>query len=71
MDLQKDWPEVRGRIKRAADARKALMKSHPRPATGKIYGACKGYMIDPIVPLKRGGDAPGRMQWQMTAAAKA
>jgi len=72
MDLQKDWPEVRGRIKRSADARKAFMKSHPRPATGKTYGACKGYVIDHIVPLKRGcGDAPGRMQWQMTAAAKA
>lgn len=72
MDLQKDWPEVRGCIKRSADARKSFMKSHPCPATGKTYGACKGYAINHIVPLKRGGaDAPSNMQWQTTAEAKA
>ena len=72
MDLQKDWPEVRGRIKRSADARKSFRNSRPCPATGKTYGACKGYVIDQIAPLKRrGADAPGRMQWQTTAAAKA
>jgi len=48
------------------------MKSHPCPATGKTTGACKGYVIDHVVPLKRGGaDAPANMQWQTTAAAKA
>ena len=31
-----------------------------------------GYVIDHIVPLKRGGaDAPGNMQWQTKDAAKA
>jgi hypothetical protein len=49
-----------------------FQKSHPCPATGKTSGACKGYVIDHVVPLKRGGaDAPSNMQWQTTAAAKA
>ena len=48
------------------------MASHPCPATGKTSGACKGYVIDQVVPQKRGGtDAPGNMQWQTKAAAKA
>ena len=38
------------------------MASHPCPATGKTYGACKGYVIDHVDPLKRGGsDGPGNM----------
>jgi hypothetical protein len=37
-----------------------------------IPGACPGFVVDHIKPLKRGGaDAPGNMQWQTTAAAKA
>ena len=35
-------------------------------------GACPGYVVDHVVPLKRGGaDAPENMQWQTTAEAKA
>jgi hypothetical protein len=35
-------------------------------------GACPGYLVDHIVPLKRGGaDEPGNMQWQTVAEAKA
>ena len=64
--------DSRGRIQRSANARKSFVQSHPCPATGKTYGTCKGYVIDHIVPLKRGGaDAPGNMQWQTTVAAKA
>ena len=45
------------------------MSGHPCPATGKSYGACKGYVIDHIKPLQRGGaDDPSNMQWQTTAA---
>ncbi|MBZ5500143.1 MAG: HNH endonuclease [Acidobacteriia bacterium] len=48
------------------------MRSHPCPATGKTSGSCKGYVIDHIVPLAKGGaDAPSNMQWQTTAEAKA
>jgi hypothetical protein len=39
--------------------------SHPCPATGEISGACPGYVIDHIIPLKRGGaDELANMQWQ-------
>jgi hypothetical protein len=48
------------------------MKSNPRPSTGKARGACPGYVVDHIVPLKRGGaDSPGNMQWQTIQKAKA
>jgi hypothetical protein len=61
-----------GRIKRSAEAKDHFKKSHPCPSTGKSSGACPGYVIDHMVPLKRGGkDAPENMQWQTKEAAKA
>ena len=61
-----------GKIARSPAARRSFQASHPCPATGRTSGACKGYVIDHVVPLKRGGtDAPGNMQWQTTSAAKA
>jgi 5-methylcytosine-specific restriction endonuclease McrA len=46
--------------------------SNPCPATGRTSGACPGYVVDHIVPLKRGGaDEPANMQWQTDADAKA
>jgi hypothetical protein len=61
-----------GRIKRSPEAKRAFTKSSPCPSTGKTSGRCPGYVIDHVVPLKRGGaDAPGNMQWQTKAAAKA
>jgi hypothetical protein len=64
--------DSKSRIARSATARHAFQKAHPCPSTGKTTGACKGYVIDHVVPLKRGGaDSPGNMQWQTTAAAKA
>ena len=63
-------PPANGRIARSPEARRAFQASHPCPATGKTSGPCKGYVIDHIKPLKRGGaDAPGNMQWQTRAAA--
>jgi len=42
------------------------------PSTGRPTGACAGYVVDHIIPLKRGGaDAPSNMQWQTVAEAKA
>ena len=37
-----------------------------------MTGLCPGYVVDHIVPLKRGGsDAPENMQWQTRGQAKA
>jgi hypothetical protein len=60
-----------GRITRSAAAKDHFKKSHPCPSTGKSRGACPGYVIDHVVPLKRGGkDASENMQWQTKEAAK-
>lgn len=60
-----------GKIARSQMAKNDFKKSHPCPSTGKSSGACKGYVIDHVKPLKRGGaDAPNNMQWQTKGAAK-
>lgn len=46
--------------------------AYPCPATGETQGACKGYVIDRIIPLVCGGaEDPANMQWQTIAEAKA
>jgi hypothetical protein len=61
-----------GRIERSVAAKDAFKLAHPCPATGASGGPCPGYVIDHIIPLKRGGpDAPQNMQWQDTISAKA
>jgi hypothetical protein len=61
-----------GHIKRSRAAISSFKKQHPCPATGKTAGRCPGYIIDHVKPLECGGtDAPGNMQWQTSAAAKA
>ena len=60
-----------GKIARSGRARGEFKKSHPCPGTGKTYGSCPGYVVDHVIPLKRGGaDAPNNMQWQTKEAAK-
>ena len=64
--------DSRGRIARSSTARHEFQRLHPCPSTGRSTGACPGYVIDHLTPLKRGGaDAPSNMQWQTKAAAKA
>ena len=61
-----------GRIRRSSTAKRQFQHSHPCPSTGKTSGACPGYVVDHVKPLKRGGaDAPSNMQWQTKEAAKA
>lgn len=60
-----------GKIGRSPKAKSEFKKQHPCPSTGKSSGACPGYVIDHVTPLKRGGpDAPSTMQWQTKEAAK-
>lgn len=63
--------DSKGRIERSRAARADFQRTHPCPSTGKSSGACPGYVIDHVQPLKRGGaDAPSNMQWQTTQEAK-
>jgi hypothetical protein len=60
-----------GKIARSQKAKDDFKHQHPCPSTGKSSGACPGYVIDHVKPLKRGGaDAPSNMQWQTKEAAK-
>jgi hypothetical protein len=54
-----------GRIARSPEARQEFMTQ-----TGYPYGR-PGYVVDHVIPLKRGGaDAPWNMQWQTIAEGK-
>ena len=67
-DVQRD---SHGRIARSPKAKSDFKNQNPCPSTGKSSGACPGYVIDHVQPLKRGGtDAPSNMQWQTNEAAK-
>ena len=61
-----------GRISRSPQAKREFQHSNPCPSTERTSGGCPGYVVDHVMPLKRGGaDAPTNMQWQTTDAAKA
>jgi hypothetical protein len=52
--------------------RHEFRSEHLYPAAGQTKNACPGYVIDHVIPLKRGGsDWPANMQWQTVANAKA
>jgi hypothetical protein len=57
---------------RSSASRREFQRLKPYPSTGETTGTCPGYVVDHIIPLKRGGlDAPGNMQWQTIAEGKA
>ena len=63
--------DAHGRIARDPRARNEFRRTHPCPSTGSTSGSCKGYVIDHMQPLKRGGaDSPTNMQWQSEADAR-
>ena len=63
--------DAHGRIARDPRARNEFRRTHPCPGTGKTSGPCRGYVIDHVQPLKRGGpDTPGNMQWQTRTEAR-
>jgi len=65
----RDW---RGRYIRCSAAKAAFERDNPCPSTGEPSGPCPGYVVDHIIPLKRGGaDLPSNMQWQTVEEAKA
>ena len=60
-----------GKIARSQSATNDFKKQHPFPSIGKSSGACPGYVIDHVKPLKRGGaDDPSNIQRQTKAAVK-
>jgi len=60
------------RRRRSSAARRAFVRAHPCPATGRVTGACAGWRVDHIESLCAGGaDAPENMQWQTDAEALA
>jgi hypothetical protein len=57
---------------RPSNAEIMFRLDNPCPATGATRGACKGYVIDRVIPLVCGGaEAPENMRWATLAEAKA
>ena len=64
--------DTHGKIARSPEQKAAFKHLHPCPSTGRRSGGCPGYVIDHVMPLKRGGaDRPENMHWQTKEAARA
>jgi hypothetical protein len=56
--------DSKGQIVRSSKVIAAFRKVHPCPSTGKYSGACVGWAVDHVIPLKSCGfDAVSNMQW--------
>src|SRR5207253_6758645 len=61
-----------GGLKRSEAPKLAFEHHHPCPSKGTTSGACPGYVLDHVVPMKRGGaDGPANTQLQTKDAATA
>lgn len=57
--------------RRSSSVKREFQKTNPCPSTGKVKGACPGYVKDHIKPLACGGaDSIENMQWQTKEAAR-
>lgn len=67
-DLPRD---KHGKIIRSQKAISDFRKAHPCPSTGKVKGACPGFVVDHVVPLcAMGKDSLANLQWQALAISK-
>lgn len=58
------WLTAGALAARSTSERAKFQRAHPCPATEQPRGACPGYEVDHIIPLKCGGaDKPHNMQW--------
>jgi hypothetical protein len=65
-------PAIPGAYQAEPRSEARISKDPPMPVHGKDQRGCPGYVVDHVVPLKRGGaDAPSNMQWLDKAGAEA
>lgn len=58
-------PPSDAKVARSARAKAEFRMANPCPSTGKVRGACPGYVVDHVLPLCGGGpDEPSNMRWQ-------
>jgi len=64
-------PASSAEASRPSNAEILFRLSNPCPATGLPQGACKGYVVDRVIPIVCGGlEGAENMRWQTLAEAK-
>lgn len=63
--------DANGRIKRSRTVIADFQRANPCPSTGARRGACRGWVVDHVVPLCACGlDRADNLAWQTVADAK-